>query len=83
MAKPRSLLQTLLGNARRALVLQVLLSIFAIALAGWTLAVTAGLLRERERLNDRVIQLEETLASRNIVVPPRASHGRGGAGLSA
>lgn len=70
MAKPRSLLQTLLGNARRALVLQVLLSLFAIALAGWTLSVTAGLLRERAKANDRILQLEETLASNNIVPPP-------------
>jgi hypothetical protein len=70
MAKPRSLLQALLGSARRALALQVLLSVFAIALAGWTLSVTASLLREQAKANDRIVQLEETLASNNIVPPP-------------
>lgn len=71
MKAPATPLQTLISGTRRVLTLQVLLSIFAIALAGWTLAITTELLRERERLTDRVIQLEETLASRNIVVPPR------------
>lgn len=70
MAKPGSLLQAMLGSARRALALQVLLSVFAIALAAWTLSVTAGLLRERAKANDRIVQLEETLASNNIVPPP-------------
>ncbi|MEQ1619427.1 MAG: hypothetical protein ABL883_13915 [Terricaulis sp.] len=66
----KPLLQSLIGGVRRVLALQVLLSIFAAALAAWTLAVTTGVMRERDRLNDRVIQLEGELASRNIVVPP-------------
>lgn len=52
------------------LVVQVFVSILAIALAGWTLAVTNDLIRERERLRDRVIQLEQDMASQGLVVPP-------------
>jgi hypothetical protein len=74
MAKARSQLKALLTAARRVLTLQVLLSVFAAALAGWTLAVTTTLLRERDRMRERVIQLEEALASENIIVPaPLAS----------
>lgn len=70
MTSRKPLLQSLIGGVRRILALQVLLSIFVVALATWTLAVTIGVMRERDRLNDRVIQLGEALASRNIVVPP-------------
>lgn len=66
----KPLLQTLISGVRRVLALQVLLGIVAVALAAWTLAVTTGVMRERDRLNDRVIQLEGELANRNIVVPP-------------
>lgn len=70
MSNGKPLLQSVIGGIRRVLALQVLLSIFAVALAAWTLAVTTGVMRERDRLSDRVIQLEGELASRNIVVPP-------------
>ncbi len=70
MSNGKPLLQALIGGLRRVLALQVLLSIFAFALAAWTLAVTTGVMRDRDRLNDRVIQLEGELASRNIVAPP-------------
>src|SRR5690242_6515319 len=48
---------------------QLFVSIAAVALAGWTLGVTNELIRERDRMRDRVIQLEETMAGRGIVVP--------------
>lgn len=70
MSEGKPLLQTLISGVRRVLALQLLLSIVAVALAAWTLAVTTGVMRQRDRLNERVIQLEGELANRNIVVPP-------------
>jgi hypothetical protein len=48
---------------------QLFISICAVALAGWTLAVTNELIRERDRLRERVIQLEETMAARGEMPP--------------
>jgi hypothetical protein len=48
---------------------QLFVSVGAVALAGWTLGVTNDLIRERSRLRERVIQLEESMAGRGIVVP--------------
>lgn len=72
MAAQRSLLRSLVNGARRILVLQVLLSVIAIALTGWTIETVSNALSERARLVDRVIQLEETLAKNDIVAPPPA-----------
>lgn len=49
---------------------QLFVSIGAVGLAGWTLAVTNDLIRDRDRLRERVIQLEQSLADRGVVVPP-------------
>lgn len=65
----RSLLGSFVTGARQLLAVQLFVSIGAVALAGWTLGITNDLIRERNRLRDRVIQLEETLASRGITVP--------------
>lgn len=48
---------------------QLVVCVGAIALAGWTLGVTNQLIRERDRLQERVIQLEETIASRGDIPP--------------
>lgn len=65
----RSLLKSLVAGTRQMLAVQVFVGVLAVALAGWTLGVTSDLVRERARLRDRVIQLEQTLAERGIVVP--------------
>lgn len=65
----RSLLQSFVSGTRQMLTVQLFVSVAAVALAGWTLGVTNELIRERDRLRDRVIQLEETIAGRGIVVP--------------
>lgn len=65
----RSLLGSFVSGTRAVLSLQLFVSIGAVALAGWTLAVTNDVIRDRDRLRERVIQLEETMASRGIVVP--------------
>jgi hypothetical protein len=63
------MLATLVSGTRAMLSAQLFVSIVAVALAGWTLSVTNTLVRERDRLRERVIQLEETLGARGIVVP--------------
>lgn len=68
----RSILGSFVSGTRQVLVLQLFISIGAVALAGWTLGVTNDLIRERNRLKDRVVQLEQTLAASDIVVPPTA-----------
>lgn len=65
----RSLLKSFVAGTRQMLTVQVFVGVLAIALAGWTLGVTNDLVRERARLRDRVIQLEQTIAERGIVVP--------------
>ena len=65
----RSLLGSFVSGTRQMLTAQLFVSIGAVALAGWTLGVTNDLIRERDRLHDRVIQLEESLAGRGITVP--------------
>lgn len=72
MAAKRSLLQSMVNGTRRVLGLQVLLGVVAIALTAWTLDTVDNAMSERTRLADRVIQLEEALASSGIVVPPPA-----------
>ncbi len=66
----RSPLRKFVSGARQLLAVQLFVGIAAVALAGWTLGVTNDLIRERNRLRDRVIQMEETLAGRGITVPP-------------
>lgn len=68
MARP--VLSSLIRGVRGMLSAQLFVSILAIALAGWTLTVTSGLIRERDRLRERVIQLEAVMAERGIVAPP-------------
>jgi hypothetical protein len=65
----RSLLRSFVTGARQMLAAQLVVSIGAVALAGWTLNVTNDLIRERERLKERVIQLEQTMAEQGLVVP--------------
>lgn len=65
----RSLLGSFVGGTRAMLTAQLFISVSAVALTGWTLAVTNDLIRERERLRERVIQLEGAIAERGDVVP--------------
>jgi len=51
------------------LAVQLFVGVVAVALAGWTLAITNEVMRERDRLEERVVQLEAELATRGIVVP--------------
>lgn len=69
----QSLLRTLISGTRQMLAAQLFVAVLAVALAGWTLAVTNEVIRERDRLNERVVQLEEELAVRGIVVPDGTS----------
>lgn len=64
-----SLLRSFVSGTRGMLTAQLFVSVGAVALAGWTLGVTNELIRERDRLRERVIQLEESMAGRGIVVP--------------
>ena len=64
--------RTFVSGTRQVLAAQLVVSVGAVALAGWTLGVTNELIRERDRLKDRVVQLEQTLAASDIVVPPTA-----------
>jgi hypothetical protein len=65
----RSLLERLVSGTRQILMLQLVVSVVAIALAGWTLGVTSELIRERDRLREREIQLQETIGASGMVVP--------------
>jgi hypothetical protein len=65
----RSLLGSFVSGARGMLSAQLFVSVGAVALAGWTLAVTNQLIRERDLLQERVIQLEAAMAERGMVVP--------------
>lgn len=67
----RSLLGAFVSGTRQMLTAQLIISVTAVALAGWTLGVTNELIRERDRLRERVIQLEETMAARGEI-PPEA-----------
>lgn len=64
-----SILRSFVSGTRQVLGVQLFVSVGAVALAGWTLAVTNEALRERDRLRERVIQLEEEMGTRGIVVP--------------
>ncbi|MBC7768660.1 MAG: hypothetical protein H7124_07715, partial [Phycisphaerales bacterium] len=66
----RSLLGAFISGVRGMLSAQLFISVAAIALAGWTLTVTNELIRERDRLRERVIQLETSMAERGDVAPP-------------
>ena len=65
----RSLLSTFVSSTRALLVAQLIACIGAVALAGWTLGVTNQVLRERNRLQERVIQLEEAMAASGVIPP--------------
>jgi hypothetical protein len=65
----RSLLRAFINGARGILSTQLFISVGAVALAGWTLAVTNQVMRERDLMRERVIQLEASMAERGIVVP--------------
>jgi hypothetical protein len=64
-----SVLHSFVSGTRQVLTAQLFVSVAAVGLAGWTLGVTNELIRERDRLRERVIQLEEDMGSRGIVVP--------------
>lgn len=66
---PRSLANRFTFAARSLLAVQLFVSVLAIALAAWTMAVTTDVMRERDGLRERVIQLEAELAARGVVVP--------------
>ncbi|HRO03562.1 MAG TPA: hypothetical protein PLS69_08170, partial [Terricaulis sp.] len=67
------MLQRFVRGVRQVVVLQLIIALIAVALAGWTLGLTGELMRERESLRARVGQLEETLVSNDIVVPSAAN----------
>ena len=67
----RSLLEALVRGTRQMLTAQLIASVSAIALAGWTLAITNDVIRERDQLKERVIQLETAMGAQGIVVPAK------------
>lgn len=67
----RSLLEALVRGTRQMLTVQLIASVAAIALAGWTLAITNEVIRERDQLRQRVIQLEAAMGSQGLVVPAK------------
>jgi hypothetical protein len=66
----QSLIGAFVSGARGLLSTQLFISVVAVGLAGWTLAITNQLIRERDLLQERVIQLEAAMAERGMVVPP-------------
>jgi hypothetical protein len=66
----KSVLSAFVTSTRALLVAQLIACVGAIALAGWTLGVTNQVLRERNRLQERVIQLEEAMAGSGVIPPP-------------
>lgn len=68
----KSLLSGFVSSTRALLVAQLIACVGAVALAGWTLGITNQVLRERNRLQERVIQLEEAMASSGVI-PPAAT----------
>lgn len=66
----KSVLSSFVTGTRSLLVAQLIACVGAIALAGWTLGVTDQVLRERNRLQERVIQLEEAMAAGGVIPPP-------------
>lgn len=66
----QSLIGAFVSGARGLLSAQLFISVVAVGLAGWTLAITNQLIRERDLLQERVIQLEAAMAERGMVVPP-------------
>ncbi|MBX3430909.1 MAG: hypothetical protein KF779_15100 [Hyphomonadaceae bacterium] len=69
----KSLLSAFVTSTRALLVAQLIACVGAVALAGWTLGVTNQVLRERNRLQERVIQLEEAMAASGVVPPAPAA----------
>jgi hypothetical protein len=67
----RSLLAALVRGTRQMLTAQLIASVGAVALAGWTLAITSDVIRERDQLRERVIQLETAMGAQGIVVPAK------------
>lgn len=65
----RSLLSAFVTGTRALLIAQLVACVVAVALAGWTLSVTNQVLRERNRLQERVIQLEEAMAASGVIPP--------------
>lgn len=65
----RSLLEALVRGTRQMLTVQLIAAVVAIALAGWTLGITTDVIRERDQLRERVIQLEAAMGSGGLVVP--------------
>jgi hypothetical protein len=68
-----SLLQAFVSGTRALLSAQLIVCVLAVALAGWTLTVTNQFIRERDRLQERVIQLEETMAARGDIPPEQTT----------
>lgn len=68
----RSLLGSFVSGTRQMLAVQLFASVGAVALAGYTVAVTNNAIRERDRLAERVIVLEEALGQAGVA-PPQAA----------
>jgi hypothetical protein len=68
----RSLLGSFVNGTRQMLAVQLFISVSTVALAGYTAMVTNRAIAERNRLNERVIQLEQTLGEADIVPPEMA-----------
>lgn len=66
----RSVTGAFVRSVRSVLSVQLFLSIGAIAIAAWTLGITNELIRERDRLQARVIQLEEAIVAEGRTTPP-------------
>ncbi len=69
----KSLLNGFVSSTRALLIAQLIACVGVVALAGWTLGVTDQVLRERNRLQERVIQLEEAMASSGVIPPTPAA----------
>lgn len=69
----KSVLSGFVTGTRSLLVAQLIACVGAVALAGWTLGVTDQVLRERNRLQERVIQLEEAMAAGGVIPPAPAA----------
>ena len=72
----KSTLQAFVSATRQMLTLQLFIGVAAVGLAGWTASVTTQLIRERNALSARVLQLEAELNKAGVEAPPPMVTGR-------